>query len=333
VTLVVGVLCSDGVVLGSDGAATLGALGETTVRQPTRKLTIIDGAVVVGASGAVGLAQRVICEVESLWRTQRLSATPPPVQLSPQQMMANLQAAQVGQPPPFALQSQPVLSPVHAGPIISGAIRPHLLTELRVAVQARDALGPQATIPSAVCMTLVAMPIAGEACLIALDQQGAPEVATSELPFVTIGSGQKIADPFMSFLRRVFWRDHAPTMQEGLFATLWALQHCIDTNAGGVADPKQVVVLERPPGSAEWRARELPETEWQEHLMAVAGAEDTLRTFRTKTFVGGADAETTEESIATPPMPSDVTPSASPEAAAVVPLGDDPPAGPSSPPN
>ena len=52
-TLVVGVRCADGVVMGADSAATFGGAGTPTVTQPVRKLDVIDEEVIVvlGVSG------------------------------------------------------------------------------------------------------------------------------------------------------------------------------------------------------------------------------------------------------------------------------------------
>ena len=58
-TLIVGILCSDGVVVAADGAATLGSLGNSTVRQEVKKLDVISGKIIVGVSGPVGLGQKL----------------------------------------------------------------------------------------------------------------------------------------------------------------------------------------------------------------------------------------------------------------------------------
>ena len=73
-TLIVGAKCSDGVVLGADGAATLGdpALGQQTVIQPVHKLKTLQGRMVMGVSGAVGLGQLYGDRVEALWREKQL---------------------------------------------------------------------------------------------------------------------------------------------------------------------------------------------------------------------------------------------------------------------
>jgi hypothetical protein len=57
-TLIIGVLCSDGVVLGADGATTLVAGNQYTIRQPTSKLHILNNAAILGGTGAVGFGQR-----------------------------------------------------------------------------------------------------------------------------------------------------------------------------------------------------------------------------------------------------------------------------------
>ena len=98
---------------------------------------------------------------------------------------------------------------------------------------------------------------------------------TDELPFVAVGSGQLIADPFMAFLRRVFWKDSRPNLAGGVFAAVWTLFHTIETNPGGVAEPVQIVVLEKRNGV--FVARELPDGELKEPKEHTQHMEDTLR--------------------------------------------------------
>lgn len=58
-TAVVGVLCRDGVVIGSDSSATFAATPNLrTIEQPTDKLSIIGGRTIVASSGEFGLNQR-----------------------------------------------------------------------------------------------------------------------------------------------------------------------------------------------------------------------------------------------------------------------------------
>lgn len=115
--------------------------------------------------------------------------------------------------------------------------------------------------------------------LFQFDQQGAPEEATEDLPFISIGSAQATADPFLAFIRKVFWPASLPTLEMGIFSTLWTLQHAIETNPGGVADPTQIMVLEK--DSKDFEAREMEDAELEEHFEAISAAESTLRDFRT----------------------------------------------------
>jgi ATP-dependent protease HslVU (ClpYQ) peptidase subunit len=65
-TLIIGVKASDGIVIGADGAATMGNVFQRTIQQPVQKLTDIDGKIIVGVAGPVGLSQQFTREIKSL---------------------------------------------------------------------------------------------------------------------------------------------------------------------------------------------------------------------------------------------------------------------------
>ncbi len=240
-TLIVGIKAKDGVVLGADGAATLGSLSGNTIRQPVKKLDIVGGQSVVGVSGSVGLGQRIVAEVEELWRNKELSDK------SPTQVMA----------------------------LLRRRIWEHVGLELQAADIAQKILG-QAAQSSALAHTLVGLPCGGKPCLFQFDAQGAPEEASEDLPFIAIGSGQTIADPFLAFLRHIFWSDRLPSISEGVFAAVWTLEHAIRTSPAYVSYPTQVVIVERTKKSRV-TARELTKSDLDEHMQAIAEIEDNLR--------------------------------------------------------
>jgi hypothetical protein len=161
--------------------------------------------------------------------------------------------------------------------IIRESIGKHSATEFQAAAMARQVIGPVAA-ESAIASAIAALPISKSPCLFQFDQQGAPEEASADLPFAAIGSGQSIADPFLAFLRRIFWANKQPSLADGIFAVLWTLEHAIQTNPGGVSEPKQVVVLEK--CSDKWKARELAPEEFEEHIEAIGAAEQSLANFR-----------------------------------------------------
>jgi hypothetical protein len=241
-TLIVGIRCSNGIVVGADGAATYGVMGQSTTVQPVKKLTIIDGKMILGVAGAVGIAQRFHGMIVA--RKNSLGGLPPT------EVMRHLRTD-----------------------FWSGCLE----TEFKVAEIAQRLVG-QAAQSSCLSATIFALACSKQLCLIQFDQNAAPEMASGHLPFITIGSGQPTADPFLAFIRRIFWGDRVPNLAEGIFATYWTLHHAIMTSPGGVADPKQIAVLE--PSGNTFAARELTEQQLLEHQEAVGSAEEYLRDFQ-----------------------------------------------------
>lgn len=225
--------------MAADGAATLGSMGQHTAQQPIKKLSALKGRIIMGVSGPVGLGQLLKGKMESMWDAGELSGKRPHEAMS----------------------------------IMSKGFRDHILPELQVAQVARNAIG-NVGLTSALSSTLVAVPVSKELCLFQFDQQGAPEQVTDELPFASVGSGQPIADPFLGLLRRVFWSDHQPTIEEGLFAAVWTLDHAIKVHPGGVAEPMQVMTLKRDGSSIV--TKELSEAELMEHKEAVRSGESAM---------------------------------------------------------
>jgi len=60
-TVIVGILCSDGVVIGTDSALAVGRVGRYTIERQegnVLKIEIIEGDVITAFTGAAGLSQR-----------------------------------------------------------------------------------------------------------------------------------------------------------------------------------------------------------------------------------------------------------------------------------
>ncbi len=256
-TLIIGTLCSDGIVMGADGAATLGELGQKTICQPVKKLDIVDTKIVTGISGPVGLGQIIRGEIESLWSKEKLKNK------KPYEAMLTLQEK----------------------------IRPHLLNELSAAKIAGATLGIVA-INSAISHTLVAIPIKKELCLFQFNQQGLAEQATKNLPFVAIGSGQTIADPFLAFIRRIFWKESLPNVEQGKFAVQWTLEHAIKTAPEGISEPIQIVELRKE--DSDLVASEISQDNLKEGLEAISDIEKYISNF------SNIIEETTPEKIPEP---------------------------------
>jgi hypothetical protein len=80
------------------------------------------------------------------------------------------------------------------------------------------------------------------------------------------------------------------------FLAVWAVQHVIDVNPGGVAGPIRIAVFERN-AAGIFDARELPPAEVSTHLQAVDDAAKALRDWRQAIQSGAAAGNV-------PPSPS-----------------------------
>jgi 20S proteasome alpha/beta subunit len=257
-TLIVGVLCEDGIVVGADGAATLGSLGSMTARQPVKKLTNVQNRVVIGVSGPVGLGQLLIDRVESLQSSGGLKGTKCP------------NAAQ-------------------AMRIFTGAFKDDVIPAFDRARVAAGVVGNQNAAARVMSSTVVALTIKSQPVLIQFDEQCGAEAATPDLPFVAVGSGQATADPFLAFVRRVFWVNRLPTVSEGILAATWTLRQAIETSPGGVADPIQLMVLEG------GEVRELSDPEREEHEQSANALEEHIARY------GQEMKEASTEDVEAPP--------------------------------
>jgi 20S proteasome alpha/beta subunit len=246
VTLIIGVRCTDGVVLAADSAATMGGGGVTTVQQRTaRKLYLCNqNRIIVGVAGYVGLAQRLQAVIEDGFGKNHYSGR----------------------------------NEVAVGKMrddLVGIVKPEW--EMGQIV-ARAQGHPGATLYANHSM-VVAITLNREPQLISFTETCSPEIATQGLPFVCIGSGQPRADPFMSFLRRVFWPVNAyPTIPDGILSAYWTLRHVIEIDPGGVGGDCQLVVLEK--AGSEFKARELSHAELETHEESRKGFEEEIKKWR-----------------------------------------------------
>lgn len=225
-TSIVGILCKDGVVIGTDGAVTFVSGQIRTVAQPTEKICIVSNDTIIAGTGSVGLAQRFCAIVERMRKdhtvTNALEFTKQLSRLCIQDMQQTfLRPGQYGALVGFPCTNNPFL------------------------------------------------------CEFALtDFQ--PELRTDKLWYCSMGSAQTITDPFMGFLRKVFWGSTLPNLQEGIFCVTWVLEHSIDVNPGGVKEPIGIAVLEYNDQN-KLTARILEISEIDQHRQDIEEARRSLR--------------------------------------------------------
>jgi hypothetical protein len=243
-TAIVGVLCRDGVVIGTDSSTTfMAGAGFRTIEQRTEKLKICADAVIVAGTGQVGLGQR-FCQI--------------------------VEQAHV----------QQVFGPTNHFTAIGKELS-------RRAIQDFASTGVQGgQYASLIGFALDDTP---HLCEFAVSDFQ-PEFKTETLWYCSMGSGQMITDPFLAFMREVFWADGRPTVQDATFAVTWTLDHAVQVNPGGINGPVKVAVLERRSGSYE--AYMLEDAYLDEHRQNIDQAKDRLRAFRASQ---SADAPGTPE--------------------------------------
>jgi 20S proteasome alpha/beta subunit len=77
-TAIVGVLCRDGLVIGTDSSMTFGSgMGDRTIEQPAEKLKIYADSIIVAGTGQVGLGQRFGFIVEKAYSEKVFLGTQP----------------------------------------------------------------------------------------------------------------------------------------------------------------------------------------------------------------------------------------------------------------
>ena len=241
-TLIVGVKCADGIVLGADSSATYAtALSQqVTIRQDTKsKLHIALNKVIVAVSGPVGLGQSYSDEIDSYLKTHGNKVVWKSVQQAKTELTAMFWK--------------------HAGPVWERA-------------KAMQPVVGNAAANECNHQTAVAFAIGDDSHLLQFTPGCNPEEATADLPFFALGSGQASADVFLAFIRNIFWPSEPPSQSEGELATVWTLDEIIRQIPGFVAGKIEVGVLKKD-GSGNWKAGKLSEDEISTHREGIKAIE------------------------------------------------------------
>jgi hypothetical protein len=163
------------------------------------------------------------------------------------------------------------------------ALRPLVNNAFNTAGFAARVVGNAIAMQDAMCGGLLAAGFKDGLKLVEISPQVGVEYMTKDLPFITLGSGKPSADPFLGFLRNVFWPNDLPTIQEGALAAYWTIRHAIDMKVSGVGFDVDVFTVQ--PEAKSFAARKLDDAELSEHmdfisaaLMAMRGVRDDMTT-------------------------------------------------------
>jgi len=249
VTLLVGVLCSNGVVIAADRQATHGALGQQTVGQSVTKVQVLGGQALYATSGHKGLGQQLGAVVDAKHQ-----------EFKNQSYHAHITKLQE-------------------------ALRKVTDPAFTTAKLAAGVVGHNAAASDAICGGLLAAGFKDGLKLIEITPQVAVELMTEDMPFISTGSGKSSADTFLGFLRKVYWPKQLPSLEEGALAAYWTVQHAIEMKVQGVGFATDVFTVVPKPSGRDGRevvyvARQLDEAELKEHGGLIEAAEEALRGVR-----------------------------------------------------
>lgn len=236
-TLIIGVKCRDGVVIGSDSLETFG----TNIEQEVgNKIEFLAKDSLIASAGAVGLSQLIKEKLRISWES---------------------------------VQSR---DDVYSARLL---LEDLIWSEVRRAmVHARDAqeLLDEDMNSTVLTSALAVFPLQGSPVLVRFNAIGQSDEVTLDSPFVSIGSGDFQADPFLAFVKRVVWNDRYPdSIDDGVFGVLWALQHVIKVNAGlGVGGSPVIGILKKYDNS--WEADILKGALLDQNRMRIDAAEKAV---------------------------------------------------------
>jgi len=243
VTLIVGIRCTDAVVLAADGAATVvTGGGQMTARQRTRKLIPIADRAVFGLSGDVGMAQEMALALEAcLTHADRQGWSEGELRLKVRQALVE-------------------------------PVRKYL--EIHQALQGVPGINRNEMQFHA----LLALPIGPSVRLYEVGPSCSLTEATGDLPTLAVGSGQPVGDVFLAFVRSALWGSMpVPRQPEGELAAYWTLHHGIETCPAYVADPIQLAVVTLGGTIGTVTVRERGPAEFDAMDAVIAEAEAALR--------------------------------------------------------
>jgi 20S proteasome alpha/beta subunit len=244
-TLLVGVLCTNGAVIAADRQAQHGNFAIQTVGQAATKIKPIADDMLYACSGPVGLGQQYAHilaneHVQLKNRTYHSATT-----LLQKKMREILDPAMV--------------TAGHAAKIIGHG-----------PAQADVLLGG-----------LLAGIYKEGVTLTEISHQCGFEAMSTDLPFICIGSGKQNADPFMRFIWEVYFSGgQQPNVSEGSLVAYWTVKTVIDAKTSGVGYEPDVFVLEKV--GKDFKSRQLSKQDMQAHDEFIGQACEAMRSIRDK---------------------------------------------------
>jgi 20S proteasome alpha/beta subunit len=267
VTLLVGILSTDGVVIATDRQVTHGTMGQATVAQSATKAEIINGQALYASAGPMAVGQQ-ICAAMKVMQGQ---------------FGGKICSASVQ--------------------LIQPAIRAILDPAFDTAKKAGQIMGPQLALVDVITTGLLAAKFQDGIRLLDISQQGSCEVlSVDKVPFVCHGSGKQNADPILRFLWNIYWSKQAPTHREAILAAYWTVKIAIELKSPMVGYAPDVFVLEKTGKDGKHvKARKVDENELVSHDEFILAVENAMRGVRDRLADGAAPATPVPPTVAADP--------------------------------
>jgi hypothetical protein len=266
-TVIVGILCSDGAVIGTDSAMAAGRAGRYTIERQdgnVLKIEVIEDNIITAYTGAAGLGQRFNDQVATTIRALRQPFQQPQLVPGIGVIGTPIQQALFNRVRPGAIPYDEI-GPVEIGRIVSQVVIGDFQRTQSIQQQSTNGWGLGA---------LFAFVTAGEPQLIDFDTvqfhpelKGLPDAKRGDQDriwrCVSMGAGQQLADAFLAHSYRLLFGDKVPTIDRAKLVVAWTVDHVRKYNIGLVGGKLQLAVLEKVNGAWSAHHADPGETEQQ----------------------------------------------------------------------
>lgn len=254
-TLLVGILSTEGVVIATDKQVSHGALGNFTVGQPGSKAEIIGGQALYASSGPVSVGQQICSAMKGL-----------------QAQFGGINCADAVQ-------------------MIQPAIRAILNPAFETANKAKAVMGGQMALMDVLSSGILAAKFKNGIHALDISPQGACEILSPDkVPFVCQGSGKQNADPILQFLWNIYWSSQGPSLREAILAGYWTVKIAIELKSPMVGFTPEVFVLEKAGKDGKHvKAKKIDENDLVQHDEFIMSVETAMRDVRRKLIDNSSD--------------------------------------------
>ncbi|MDX1486153.1 MAG: hypothetical protein R3229_16900 [Alphaproteobacteria bacterium] len=153
----------------------------------------------------------------------------------------------------------------------------------------KEAVGEIQAYCQSVCECVFATNFKDGHKLVQIVNDGVFDVADDSNPVRVIGSGQLHADPFAAFLKNTFWPNKLPTLEEGILAAVWAVDYAIEVGAQDVGQGIDAFAVNV--DGRKSTTRQLNDSDLQGHKDFIGEAREQLRELANLRIGSSSDAK------------------------------------------